>query len=143
MPSAMRKSPFALAREIVAGQRAALECAFAGGLRRCPPAMLLDIEEQFLWGVYSELVARRPPGKVGRHELLLTHLIAHFAATRNISFTLARDAALALERLFNQAEPLFEAIAERGRLAAKHGGCRHFIEVVEALQEAKTGKGKR
>jgi hypothetical protein len=126
---------FAQARAIVAGQRAALECAVAAGAPVVPTDVLDDVETQFLWGVYAELAAResRAPGGFDRIKALLVN---HLAATRGLTFEAARAEAIELEDLFNQAEPLFEAIVERGRLAVTDGNSRHFAEIAKALSEA-------
>lgn len=127
---------FEQARAIAAGQRAALQCAAAAGAPQLPRDVLDDVESQFLWGVYSELLARGPATAIGGHDAVIAHLIHHFAADRGLDFETARATARGVEDLFNQAEPLFESIAERGRLAVSRGGSRHFLEICHALTEA-------
>jgi hypothetical protein len=133
----MTEAALTRARALVAGQRAALECAAAGGAVTLPADVLADVEAQFLWGVYSELVASGPAAPANGFDRVVAHLINHFAATRDLSFAAAKAKAHEVEDLFNQGEPLFEAIAERGRLAATDGSSRHFVEIAKALDEAR------
>lgn len=124
-----------VSRDLVTRQRAAFDSARAE-LGRLPRDVMESVESQFLFGVFTELVAEGPKLPTNGFARVVLHLAHYLTAERGLSLAEARDQALAVRDLYDHAEPLFEAIAERGRQAYRSGGDRHFVEIAKALCDA-------
>jgi hypothetical protein len=125
-----------LARGLIARQRAALDAA--APQPTYSEKLLADIELQFAWGIFTEIVGRGRPGKATAHDSVVLHMMHFLVAEQGLTPVEAREKAMALERLYDEAEPLFQTIAARGRLAYLGDSRQHFIELVRALPNETT-----
>lgn len=125
-----------VAHDLVSRQRAALDDAWDTLSFRFTEAMIFSIELQFLWGVFHEVVANGPNFPTNGYDRILLHIISFLTRERRMTLEEARDHALGVQSLFNEADSLFDAVEQRGRLAYRHGGDRHFIDIVLALHQS-------
>lgn len=123
------------ARDLLGRQRAALDGAWDTLGFRLTDEIMRWIKVQFLWGVFYEVVADGPDFPTNGYDRLLLHVIDFLMKERGLTLEDARDTALRLQRMFNEADCLFDAIEQRGRLAYRHGSDQHFIEIALALHE--------
>lgn len=77
-------------------------------------SFLESVELQFLWGVHHEFVQTKPLPTNG-YDRILVHLIDWLVNGRGQTFENARQRALATQRLFNEADPVFDMIANSGK----------------------------
>ncbi|MDP3262451.1 MAG: hypothetical protein U1E06_07880 [Tabrizicola sp.] len=77
-------------------------------------SILLSFELQFLWGVFHEFVQTKPLPTNGYDRILL-HTIDWLVNERGYGFEEARHRVLATQSLFNEADPLFDLIAQSGK----------------------------
>jgi hypothetical protein len=125
-----------IARDLVTRQRMALNAAWDTLGFRFKEDMIFSIELQFLWGVFYEVVANGPTFPTNGYDRILLHIISYLTREHDKTLEQARDHALGVQALFNEADSLFDAIEQRGRLAYKNGGDRHFIDIVLALHQS-------
>jgi hypothetical protein len=130
-----------VARKIVNQERASLGAAW-DNLGFCfKEEVIFSLEIQFLWGVFYELVANGPSFPTNGYDRLLGHLIYFLVSERNKTFEEARDLALSIQSLYNEADPLFDAVQEMGRVAYSRatdgrGSDQYFIYIVSELHNS-------
>ena len=125
-----------IARDLVARQRASLDAAWETLGFRFNEPVIFSIELQFLWGVFHEAVASGPAFPTNGYDRILLHIISYLMRERAMTLEQARGHALGVKSLFNEADSLFDAIEQRGRLAYQNGGDRHFVDIVLALHRS-------
>ena len=124
-----------LTRGLIARQRAALDEAAPQPVYS--EELLADVELQFAWGIFTEIVCRGRPGKSTAHDSVVLHTMHFLVADRGMTPVDARGRTMELERLYDQADPLFEMIAARGRLAYLGEGRAHLVEIIRALESGR------
>jgi hypothetical protein len=123
------------ARDLLARQEAGL-LAIDRGDSDAVRGLIKDIEPAFLWGVFSEIVATGPSFPTNGHDRVKLHLLHFLTSQRGLTRDQALERVEEVEHSYSQAEPIFDAIQTRGRLAVRNGGGSHFADVVTALRKA-------
>ncbi|HEU0147963.1 MAG TPA: hypothetical protein VFR21_13955 [Bradyrhizobium sp.] len=124
--------------EVVGRQRAALDAAWGAMGFRFNERMVYGIEVQFLWGLYSEMVADGPPLPTNGYDRVMLHMIGYLVAERRIPLSQARGEVSAVQDFYNEDNQLFGAIEKRGRQAYRDGSDQHFVDIVWALHKSGT-----
>lgn len=120
-----------LAQQIMERERAALDAEGVGDL--CDDKIMLSIELQFLWGVFRELVQEYPDLPTNGFDRVKLHLIMRLMDAHGYSFETARDEAISVEELYNEADELFDQLASLGQKTF-HDSCPgRLLAVVKTL----------
>jgi hypothetical protein len=125
-----------VARDLVHRQRAALEAASDDLGFRLNGEMLLSIELNFLWGVFSNLVADGPALPTNGFDRVVLHIAHYLVREHGVELGEAIANAKRVEGLYNEAELVFEAISSRGRDAYRDGTDHHFVQIALALHRS-------
>lgn len=129
-----------LAQQIMERERAALDAEGVGNL--FDDEIMLDIELQFLWGVFRELVQEYPGLPTNGFDRVKLHLIMRLMDAHGYSFEAARDEAISVEGLYNKADELFDALAGLGQKTFHDGQSGRLLTVAKVLQGTKAFKGR-
>lgn len=97
--------------------------------------MMRSIEFQFLWGVFHEFVQEYPDLPTNGFDRIKLHLISRLMDAHGQSFEAARHYANSVERLYNEADELFDAMADAGKNAYRDGRPGRLSAIVRALHE--------
>jgi len=104
--------------------------------------VLLQIELPFLWGIFHEAVANSPSLPTNGYDRVTILVIAYLMKHRGMSLDKARAQALEADTRYQQAEPLFEVLQERGRRVYRDRSVGHLADAVVALEKAGLRDGK-
>lgn len=126
-----------LAQEIMEREKALLD---AEGMD-VNDKVMLSIELQFLWGVFRELVQEYPDLPTHGLDRVKLHLIMRLVDAHGYSFEAARNEAISVGNLYNEADTLFDALASLGQKAFHDGRPGHLLKVAKVLQGTKAFRG--
>lgn len=98
---------------------------------------VLQIELQFLWGFFHEYVKTRrfPTNGFDRISLHLIHHLIHF---QNLTLDDSRQRVSEIDRAYNSADRLFEAISELGKRRFHGDESVSILMCVQALRKSGT-----
>ncbi|MCC8951113.1 hypothetical protein H8A97_40195 [Bradyrhizobium sp. Arg62] len=94
------------------------------------------IELQFLWGIFHEAIANGPTFPTNGYDRIVLCLIDFLINERGLDMPDAKATALQINKMFNEADCLFDSIEARGRSAYRTGSHRHFVDIVLALHDS-------
>jgi hypothetical protein len=127
-----------VAGDIAERQRIALERAWDTLGFRFTEEVVLSLEIQFLWGVFREVIRNAPALPTNGHERIRLHLMAFLMKARGKTMESAGLHARGAQALLDEADILFGAIEQKGRLAYRDGGDQHLVDIVLAVHKSGT-----